>query len=1251
MSLTLDPTLLAAQDNLVRKPIVELISTQPAPAIPFDGEYFNASDIPEIGPDIISHSSGRMVSAFIRDSLDLIIIYTDVDRIRWIEQVIPMTVLEGGYVTNLSICEMSNGNIGIIITREWSNAYTLQQIRITSMSDEGITSTSPVNIATHGSPVSIDEPFVILLSDSTFLLVYSHYNDTTEVYSILKRTSSDFISWSASSTITLSGLTDTHDTHNPSLVQEDSDDILLFFNYATQKAGSDVISNIYSIESADNGVTWGAPVLLTSYDAWSARGEHPHPVLTEDNDIKLSFHETSSVLKLNYNSDLWQNDCTSPAYSVGASLHFDPATKKLYVKQIRYGTGTKKLCGVVVVDVDSWVVDRNYNTGTVPDYSNLFNNVHVWYGAEKHHSEGKYVAISTMDDDNIATMVINNETETIVTYVFKANGAYGGISVNIDEWVPEGATDRYAQILGTWVDENSERVYLLIWIEKPLVGYIDLTEAADPHTGNYTFRDISYMAGPSYWQLKQASGGLMVIPEKDRFCLFGIQPIVDWEGKLFVYSLTSGDLVKEYSISDDPTFPYRGIGHCTYRDGHIFAMIEYSTLHSQGIYRGLFDLNIDTEVIQFHRPTYATVNQYDFFDGVIIDDDRMGFAAGEYGVVIFNTLDGSWILYDNDSIPGFETGDQSNCVSIAYNSTDGIIYVGSVQLAATNSWPGIRAISEGGSFHRGKYMTGELIEGSWSFSSPADLSLGLTDYDFSIAIDEEGILWSEWIRRDISFLSTKWDKDQAELNLEDYLIGEVNLKRDIVNIGQLSFRLSHGYLFDFNNSLSVLKIFSKKGRPVTLRFGEKIDGIDYWENQGTYYIRSTKVSYSRGSYPSISITCEDRLSLLEKARILVSEYYSDAYPEPILRDLIKETTDLEEADMSITDFSTRHEIWHQVVDENLIPCIREILDHFQYFLYMDVDNKLTTRRVKTSVDSIDHEYSVDAGVLMNFSPDDNYSDFTNRVIVVGEARDLIEVLYAEELITNVAGSGGWWESGSVHETVYFSEDHEKKVRNVRLNIIKSIEDFKILWQESGGSEQISYEDPGSLYIIITIEFPGLQGVLIAFFAAIVAVGIAATYCDYASETGGTGCGVYIMLFSILCAAAGYVLGQVATYDYEVWGRPVGEEKQSIQAIANDTEFQNYLNGLVVTASISDPFCYTVASCSTVAEYELAVAKAQRKRVTFSKITHLQDEVGDIIKAYHPYSGNDLNIFITGLTRSFIPGKSGSFIDKIEGWNI
>ena len=93
--------------------------------------------------------------------------------------------------------------------------------------------------------------------------------------------------------------------------------------------------------------------------------------------------------------------------------------------------------------------------------------------------------------------------------------------------------------------------------------------------------------------------------------------------------------------------------------------------------------------------------------------------------------------------------------------------------------------------------------------------------------------------------------------------------------------------------------------------------------------------------------------------------------------------------------------------------------------------------------------------------------------------------------------------------------------------------------------------------------------------------------------------------------------------------------------------------MVVPKKYEDSMCYTVDQCQLVADFEGLITQLQRKRVKFSKITHLQDEDGDTIQFPHPYTNIAMKVFITDLTRrmkiSDSPNGEGYWIDDIEGW--
>jgi hypothetical protein len=78
-------------------------------------------------------------------------------------------------------------------------------------------------------------------------------------------------------------------------------------------------------------------------------------------------------------------------------------------------------------------------------------------------------------------------------------------------------------------------------------------------------------------------------------------------------------------------------------------------------------------------------------------------------------------------------------------------------------------------------------------------------------------------------------------------------------------------------------------------------------------------------------------------------------------------------------------------------------------------------------------------------------------------------------------------------------------------------------------------------------------------------------------------------------------------------------------------------------------------CKICSDHELMVFQSQRKRVTFTKVAHLQEEEGDTIQVLHPYTGTAVKVFLTEITRKMkipeSPGADGYFEDSVQGWNV
>lgn len=506
--------------------------------------------------------------------------------------------------------------------------------------------------------------------------------------------------------------------------------------------------------------------------------------------------------------------------------------------------------------------------------------------------------------------------------------------------------------------------------------------------------------------------------------------------------------------------------------------------------------------------------------------------------------------------------------------------------------------------------------------------------------------------------------DNSSLNVSQYLLADsdISIARSTIDDRphRLEFSCSHGHLFDPYNVNSGLNQTFIKGRKLVVKWGENIDGIDYWQNAGTFYVSEIQLAYKRGEYTEINVSAEDIRSFWAIKHIYATDYYENSFPEDIISGLITSNTDWTSSDIDLPTFDKRVLVEYQRTDITLLEALQEVCERFSYYLTITVDNKVSARKISDS-NTVDHVYS-DTTKLLKFEPDDSYSDFTNRVTVQGQERTKITVYYPEERVAQLSGTIGWY-GGTENHDVHYSVDDSRICVNPRLAVIKSATSLAFALEmgdpiacfEAGDiTESISYVDPNNHYCTVTIQGPNCIPLLIETGAAMYA---SSFIPDGVVEPSGYS-GYTIRLGSFLSSMFGLgmcsIISAYATYQYEVWATPTGRVRRSVQGTADDTSFQQEI-GRINEKKFEDPLCYSVDDCTFVAQNELMIARLQRNRVKLSKIAHLQDEEGDTIKVKHPYTGADTTLFITDLKRTYrkpsTSNSDGGFFDEAEGWIV
>jgi hypothetical protein len=362
---------------------------------------------------------------------------------------------------------------------------------------------------------------------------------------------------------------------------------------------------------------------------------------------------------------------------------------------------------------------------------------------------------------------------------------------------------------------------------------------------------------------------------------------------------------------------------------------------------------------------------------------------------------------------------------------------------------------------------------------------------------------------------------------------------------------------------------------------------------------------------------------------------------------LEDGANLSFGDIDLPVFNNRKLLNMQWIETTIDEVVTQICERFGYYFRFDVNGKASARLI-TNAAAVTHAYD-DNTKLIEYTPDDKYSDFTNRVTVQGQELDFINVSYAEERITQLSGTLGWWGCKKDHK-VWYSDDRSRRCIFPRMRAIETA--TSIPFKLAGKIKEHIRPCPDewdNKYCTVTVEAPNLIGLLAA--SCLIAI-IGWAIGNYAPPFGGMTVSIGRWVEKAGIIAAMMVLGSVANYQIEVWAQPLGKIRRSVQSTWNDEEHQSEINAIVEKV-IKDPLCYSQPDCAIVAAFEGMVVQMQRKRLNITKIADIRDEDGDTISVIHPYSEEGLTLFITKLTRTLRkPDKAsgdGYFTDSIEGW--
>ena len=1228
MSITLNATLKTAQDGINHRPIAKIISSPMGEIIPTQGNYFNTLTSPESEPHIISQSTGRLGVVMERNSA-IKYLYTPTDRSEWIEVGISTPYALASQ--DPCVVELANGNIGIIYTTSQTMIY------YNVITPTGVAVSGPTLLYDAGTNW-VANPYVIRLADDSYLLVYPEGTGVppseSNTYSLKKRTSGDFASWGSAADITPTAFASVRYCNNPNLVQVTSGRIFLHLDYLTQYTNATELNNIYMMYSDDNGSTWSAAEKITNYTTLGESGTHPTAVEKDDGDLIFMYAEKSLVKMLDANMTGY------PYSEIGSGkITFD--ADNCQIAWHHYGT-TGSPTGVTLIDVNAWEWQRTITDVTIPAIYGAFGIIAESFCEWSAFLVAVDYAVQAYNHITEASKIYRwggTSTERAgVTYLIQKDCGYASMSQEhlvIVERAGQQQLWIYHQCAGYGSYDNS-------------LGWIDLNEIKDPITGLYDYHEEWGHAVPNVtiWS-GTLHGSATRWDYNHDYLIFHSWGSTFYESLCYgigVFSPASGNFIIWLDIDENSGFPRTGARDLAMMGDDIYFSFPY--LSDDPDKRGLGHWHADTGIVTYHQPTWATVDDYQLDHFVDMGDGRILMASNNTianggGVVIFDTVTESFEIINDDTYPGFgRTG--AGWESLAYDPATKTIYA-----LYENT---LVAFSEYGPYSTLLQNEVDNVGSTIDHGDQITWSYHTFEYQPNIVLDEDFILWGVWQHlQDGMEYSANWANLLYDIDMTDDISIEdpIQIKWDLEKISQLSISFAKGHLYDPSNLMSTLSPFLRKGRKIVVEFGERIGGTDYWQAQGEFCIKSAKMEYETSRYPGIKVTGEDLRTLWEDHEVAATVYYEGQSPYNVLENLLIQKADMEAAELNIPDpWTNEHTLYHQFVEMSVDDIVKELLDHFGYYPFVNVHGQFEPRYLNLEK-ATDHAYPSTVQMI-KYTPNDEYSTFINQVIVKGISHVYYEVLYPEESITELSGTVGFW-GKTITEKVWYSDDHNKTCRYPRLEILQSVASAAIFTiRVGGGSESITGTDSNEQYVTVTITAPNLLPALIAAAAAIVALGIQALTCDGFFGFGGH-CGWYIFAITILLNVVCYILGSVASYSYNIWACPIGHEKRSFQATANDYPFQAEIGNKVVSTSIDDPMAYTIAICQQVADGEMEIVKAQRRRLEFRKTAHLQDEVGDILEMTHPYSRETLKIFSASIKRTMKVGKE--FIDEIEGWRL
>lgn len=1186
-------------DDNSRRPSAKVYVKFDYDTIPFAGRSLQSTTVHEKYPKSILHSSGRLVliySKVVSGYYNIFFKRTNVARTLW-ESEIALTT--GNYDRiNADLVELADTTMGVVFSR----GGVIYQMAVDI--DGTVTSAETSSTYTGNSP-SVE----YLPGTSKYWLAYERAN------ALYYRTADTFGTWSGESAFS-TGLTNNHSY--PAIYLDSNSKFWLIFQRVSDPTASPVVDNVYYMTSANNGTSWSGSTAVTAFLAGEGSAKHPSIV------------------------------------DVGGTMRYFSYLYELQIQNFEYNTSTGTTNKFIKKDRDANRV--MFVTGTASANYRL-----VIYDRDTATYSYHLMADHGMTSGLVLDMDYDSTNNTFAI----ATSANGIITYNEDtlSW-GNYTTSTTPALLSNYIEAirfTGNKIYYLSCISTTAsFGILDMS--AGTHTtltGTTTVSDGTYknsqvFVGTNYVVFRITRAGTNAYCPKMRvydsannllydtnLTITGYQIGHDWKWDAeYGYNESTDEL---WIPTKDTATSKFGIAKLLVGVASI-TLTSYYTNASGNIYGllpnpGSGSVYSDSEMLGVH----CDAEESRLYIHSATLNPGSGATAEDY-ITVFNTTDAIALGYFSHSnavryATNFATLDAtiskilldtSYRIAVGYfDAQDLELYFASNAVStAEYRW---HILATEGDTGRVYYKT-TTDDSTWSSAN----YLTTVNADDFVHLEYTDKLTAFWHRNVDGTFKLRWDEDlSAELDISQYT-ESFEITKTMENDGDTcTITLSdRDGLIDQLNVNSAWKDYLQENNLVRIVKGNS----DYNYPAFCGYISGGGSKRARGQANIYTVNVVSKAKNFYKKKITTT-FYENQTIAYIAEDVITTYMGLTSGQYSVPSI-TQIIPTVQFIEEYPMDILKKLYQTAYYFPYFDEEGILNGKLINYAA-SVDFTYYEDGtdSVAANKAPSSNIINFdyewsdemiTNKVIVRGETPAAYETTFEEEYMGFISGTAGFFSNKNTFD-FSFSADKGMYCVEPRLEVTDSVgNDF------FGGGEELSTAGAGKQnYCVIEQQVSKSISVLVGLMSTVAVLTL--LFGFFAGIGTGT-CFVFNTL-SPLMALAMSIVGQISSYYYEIYAKPVGEAiPETITAEAIDAELVTKYGGQEIELEIDNPFLDTYEKCLALAEFELVKAKWFVKQPQLTIVANVAHQVGDVIRAYNVFNDTSYKLYIRGITQRYARGQ-------------